>query len=100
MNLFGVLFVRKNPDGTNPELSDKTINHEMIHTEQIKDCLWIFYYPIYLILWFLEVLLPPYPSAYKDTCMERECYDNDMNLNYLKTRKPWNFLKYFKHDRL
>ena len=40
INIFGTFFVRKRKDGSNPKLSDITINHELIHTSQMKEMLY------------------------------------------------------------
>ena len=37
INLFGIIF-------TKGELSNKELNHEAIHTEQMKEMLYIFFY--------------------------------------------------------
>lgn len=92
MNLFGVLFVRREFRGT---ITDIDINHEKIHSAQFKELLYIFYYPIYWICWIIEIIRPPYETAYRDTCFEREAYFNEKNLNYLKTRRHYVFLKYW-----
>lgn len=84
INLFGILFVRSKFRGT---LTRVVLNHENIHSAQIKDCLYVFYYPLYVLFWLIEVLRPPYNSAYKDNCFEREAQLNETNLNYLRNRK-------------
>ena len=45
VNLFGVLFTRRDRP-----ISDKTLNHEQIHTEQMKEMLYVFFYIWYVIL--------------------------------------------------
>lgn len=58
----------------------------------------LFFYIWYFLEWFIKLFLPPYPSAYKDICFECEANLNEENPDYLKTRKPFAFLKYlFKH---
>lgn len=88
INLFGVLFA-KGP-------CDKfTINHELIHTAQIKELCYIFFYLAYLIEWFVRILyLWNGFEAYKRISFEREAYANDRNLDYLSSRKHFSFLKY------
>ena len=44
INLFGILFVRGNA-----ELSDEVINHESIHTAQMKEMLYIPFY-----IWYVK----------------------------------------------
>ena len=49
MNLFGVLFVRWEKGKPKPTLSKYTINHESIHTKQMKELGYIFFYIWYVI---------------------------------------------------
>jgi len=72
---------------------EKLINHETIHWYQQLEMLIIFFYPWYFIEWGIKAITPP-PGAYKDVGFERESYDNDDNLDYLKTRKPYAWFKY------
>ena len=88
MNLFGVLFVRGNA-----RIDDITLNHEKIHTAQIKEMLYVFFYVWYVIEWLIRL---PKGNAYRNISFEREAYDNQYNLNYLKSRKRFNFAKYLK----
>ena len=58
----------------------------------------LFFYIWYYLEWMIKLILPPYPSAYKDICFECEANMNEDNENYLKTQRPFAFLKYlFKH---
>ena len=88
MNLFGVLFVRKGAS-----ISDKTVNHEKIHTAQIKEMFYVFFYVWYVIEWLIRL---PKGNAYRNISFEREAYDNQNDLNYLKSRKRFDFAKYIK----
>lgn len=88
MNLFGVLFVRGNA-----RIDDITLNHEKIHTAQMKEMLYVFFYIWYLIEWLIRL---PKGNAYRNISFEREAYTNDKNPNYLKTRKRYAFLKYMR----
>lgn len=86
MNLFGVLFVRGNA-----RIDDITLNHEKIHTAQIKEMFYVFFYVWYVIEWLIRL---PKGNAYRNISFEREAYTNGNNTNYLKTRKRFAFLKY------
>ena len=83
INLFGVLLVR----GTEKDINERVLNHEKIHTAQMKE-LW--YIPFY-ILYFLEWLyrLTQKGNAYRNISFEREAYENERNLNYLSSRTKW-----------
>ena len=88
INLFGVLFVRKNA-----EIDELTINHEEIHTAQMKETLYVFFYVWYIIEWLIRL---PFGNAYRNISFEREAYANQDDLNYLENRKRFDFVKYIK----
>lgn len=73
------------------------INHEKIHLRQQMELLII---PFYIIYGFeFLVRLVQYRSwklAYLNISFEREAYINEKDLNYLKSRPFWNFIRYFK----
>lgn len=95
INLFGILFVRQDSWARKTEAQKAvTINHELIHTEQMKETLYIGFYLLYLLMWLVRLLTPPWDTAYQDISFEQEAYCNEKNLNYLKTRKPYNWLNY------
>ena len=91
MNLFGILFARNEYRN---KISDRTINHESIHTAQIKEMGYIFFYMWYLVEWLIRLFVNS--NAYRNISFEREAFINDDNLNYLKTRKRFSWLKYIK----
>lgn len=80
INLFGVLFVRKGYC-----ISDKTLNHEKIHTAQMKELLYMFFYLIYIIEWVVRLVMNR--NAYRNISFEQEAYNNDCNYSYLESRK-------------
>ena len=96
INLFGVLFVREE----NQDFVNKTvINHESIHTEQIKEMLYIFFYIWYGIEWLIKFIISPYlfktnKNAYHNISFEQEAYYNEDDYNYLNKRKRYSWLKY------
>ena len=83
MNLFGILFLRKPYS-----LSEKDINHEAIHTAQMKELLFIFFYIIYFLEWIVRLFINK--NAYRSISFEKEAYSNEKNLEYLKTRKHFS----------
>lgn len=89
INLFGILFARK---GSN--IDDVTINHESIHTEQMKEMLYILFYIWYIIEWIIRLFKKG--NAYRNISFEQEAYDNENNLDYLKTRKHYGWFKYLE----
>lgn len=62
------------------------INHERIHLRQQIEMLIIPFY-----IWYLIEL---YTKGYMNISFEKEAYGNDHNLNYLKKRRIFSFIKY------
>ena len=90
VNLFGVIFTRRDR-----LISSVELNHEMIHTEQMKEMLYIFFYLWYLIEWLIRlIILRDSHKAYRAISFEREAYDNQENLTYLECRKRYRWLSY------
>lgn len=90
MNLFGYLLCKDS-------ISEKTLNHENIHTEQMKEMLYVGFYLWYCfewayqgVVWFFNKDMLPYHFI----TFEQEAYENDDNLSYLQTRKRWNWIRY------
>lgn len=75
-------------------LSSKTkmnpvlLNHERIHLRQQLELLVIPFYVWYLI--------ENQFRDYKKITFEREAFANEKDLNYLKKRSPFGFIKYLK----
>lgn len=86
INLFGILFVRENA-----KLDAKTINHEEIHTAQMKEMLYVFFYLWYVIEWIIRLFGKG--NAYRKVSFEKEAYNNQDDVTYLTKRKHYNWLK-------
>jgi len=84
INLFGILFVRKEYKGK--QLTETTINHEKIHTAQMKELLYIPFYIAYFFEWLVR-LVTNTNTAYRSISFEQEAHNNQNNMGYLKTRK-------------
>jgi hypothetical protein len=82
MNLFGLLFVRKEYKG---KLNEYVYNHECIHTEQMKELGYIFFYIIYFIEWLIRLFMKG--NAYRNISFEKEAYSYEYDLDYLNARK-------------
>ena len=114
MNILGLVFTRKKAD----EITITTKRHEQIHTMQQYEILgasalislvlcniWASWWyllitialpiALYVLVWLIELALPPYNSAYKDSPFEREAFANDEDVNYLVTRPLFAWVKYF-----
>ena len=93
INLFGVIIARKE----HGDLNRIERNHELIHTRQMLEMVVVFFYIFYVIEWILRIL--QYRNrykAYQNISFEREAYCNMNNINYLKNRRIYAFLKYLK----
>ncbi len=82
---------------SNKELKKDPVfmNHEHIHLRQQLELLIVFFYLFYLLHYFFNrIKYKDHDKAYRNICFERESYTNESNLNYLKTRRFFNWLKY------
>lgn len=77
------------------EMSEKTKNHETIHYKQQLEMLFVFQWIMYGLfhLWGL-IKYRNGQEAYYENPFEREAYDNDQDLDYLKERKHYSWVKY------
>ena len=100
INLFGVLFTKKN----SLLIRRSVLNHESIHTEQYKDLIYIFFLILYVVEWLIKIPCswfykqPEYKKitnvAYRSISHEQEAYYNQYDFNYLKNRKRFSWVKY------
>ncbi|KAA3620835.1 MAG: hypothetical protein DWP94_11665 [Flavobacterium sp.] len=71
------------------------INHEKIHLRQQIEFLIIPFYLWYLIEYVIRLIqFRSTKIAYRNISFEREAYSNEKDLNYLKSRSFWSFIKY------
>ena len=64
------------------------VNHELIHTAQQKELLWLPFYIVYLIEWFIRLCqYRNLHKAYMSISFEKEAYGHGNDLQYLKNRK-------------
>ena len=63
-----------------------TINHEKIHLRQQAEMLILPFFIFYLV----EAII----RGYRSISFEKEAYENENNLNYLKNRKLYSWVKY------
>lgn len=99
INLFGILFVRGNA-----AISQEVINHESIHTAQMKEMLYIPFYLwycieyVYRMFWYAKKSnKPKAKDPYHALSFEREAYQNENTPDYLEHRSFWAWTKYFKY---
>lgn len=73
------------------------INHEKIHLRQQLELLIIPFFIIYGFEFLVRLIqFKSWKLAYLNISFEREAYDNEQDLNYLKSRSVWNFIRYLK----
>jgi len=91
ITIFPFIFLKHSSDRDNRIL----INHERIHVLQALELLIIPFYFLYVLEFSLRMLqYRNFTRAYLNISFEREAYENEHNLNYLKSRKLFSFWKY------
>ncbi len=92
INIFGILFVRGDA-----VMASTDINHESIHTAQMKEMLYVFFYLWYVIEWLVRLVqYRNAHTAYRNIGFEREAYMNQGNMGYLQGRGRYAWWKYLK----
>lgn len=89
INLFGVTFVRSGRIFTSVDYT-----HESIHTEQMKELLYVGFYLWYAVEWIIRLFCKG--NAYRNISFEREAYDNQYKPYYTSSRSHFAFLRYLK----
>ena len=89
INLFEQVFIRRDIWEVRSEKAKaETLNHEAIHTAQMRELLWVFFYIIYGLEWFVRLFING-KEAYHNVSFEVEAYDNQACAEYLKYRKHY-----------
>ena len=94
INLLGLVFVRKGA-----KFTEVDYNHEHIHSKQMAEMLWIFFYLWYGIEYLIILCFAKWNKQnerYHDVSFEEEAHNKDSNLDYLSTRKHYAWFKYIK----
>lgn len=76
-------------------LSWRTINHESIHIAQNREMLYLGFYIWYVCEFFVRLIQTKGHAlqAYHLISFEREAYENDFNIKYLRKRKHYSWLR-------
>ncbi len=70
------------------------LNHEKIHIKQQIELLILPFFVWYFVDFLIQfVKFGNINQAYRNIIFEKEAYQNEHNLNYLKTRKFFGFLR-------
>lgn len=83
INLFGVLFVKRDMF-----LTPNVLNHERIHTAQMRELLFIPFYILYVLEWMWRLICERgnLYRAYLAISHEKEAYAHARDLTYLSNR--------------
>lgn len=86
INLFGILFAKHDM-----ALTPEVMNHESIHTAQIRELLWVPFYLIYIAEWLWQLCRHRFDGyrAYRSISFEREAYSRQSEPGYLLRRPPF-----------
>lgn len=77
------------------KITEIDMNHEAIHSAQMKEMFYLFFYLWYLCEWIVRILQNRDAHlAYRNISFEREAYTNEKELEYLRIRKRFAFIKY------
>lgn len=84
INIFGILFAKRDM-----RLSPEVINHERIHTAQMRELLYLPFYFFYVLEWLWRLIQCRGDSyaAYRRLSFEREAYAYGPDLSYLPHRR-------------
>ena len=91
LTIYPFVFLSNRSDSQNKVL----LNHEKIHIRQQLELLIIPFFIWYVTEYLIRILR--YKNrivAYRNISFEREAYCNEKDLNYVKSRYIWRFLKY------
>lgn len=97
INLFGILFVRGTRDEKEHRINGRVMNHEMIHTAQMKELAYIFFYLWYFMEYcVIRLCHKKQGCAYHDVSFEEEAYLHENDEQYLQNRKHYSWIKFVK----
>ncbi|MCP2028841.1 hypothetical protein L1276_004012 [Flavobacterium sp. HSC-32F16] len=96
MAVFPFVLVKYDLDKTNGVF----VNHEKIHLRQQLELLIIPFFVWYFLEYLIRLI--QYKNAglaYRNISFEREAYDKESDLNYLKNRSFFQFLHFIKSNK-
>lgn len=83
INLFGVCFVREGE-----AMPPHSINHEKIHSAQMRELWYIGFYILYLIEWIYRLFCHT-RTAYRGISFEVEAYEHQYDNDYSENREKF-----------
>lgn len=91
ITIYPFVILRHKKDYTNQIL----LNHERIHLRQQLELAVVFFFLAYAVAYGLMLMkFRNHKLAYRNIIFEREAYANEKDLNYLKKRPFWGFMKF------
>lgn len=95
INLFGFIIIRR---GNRLRWAD--LNHELIHSRQQAEMLWIPFYIWYVVEWLVRLIAyRDTTKAYYNISFEREAYANQYDIKYLRKRNFFSWMRYLRKNR-
>ena len=92
LNLFGTFWARDTS-----WIDRFVINHERIHTAQMRELLFIPFYIFYVLEWLIRIIqFRDAHKAYLNISFEREAYTHGHDLEYLKQRPHFASIHYLR----
>ncbi|MDE6561093.1 MAG: hypothetical protein K2K75_06920 [Muribaculaceae bacterium] len=92
LNLFGTFWARDTS-----WIDRFVINHERIHTAQMRELLFIPFYIFYVLEWLIRIIqFRDAHKAYLNISFEREAYTHGHDLEYLKQRRHFASIHYLR----
>lgn len=88
MNLFELIFVRSE---YKERFTEVDLNHEKIHSAQMRELLYIGFYLWYILEYIFNVFKYKgnLDKAYRNISFEKEAYSHQKDLDYLENRKHY-----------
>lgn len=86
INLFGVLFVKQGVS-----ITSELVNHERIHTAQMRELIYVPFYILYVLEWLVRVVQcrGRLFEAYMRISFEQEAYKHSGEQDYLARRRHY-----------
>lgn len=94
INLFGILFARKGMT-----IYKHTLVHESIHTAQMEEMLYVFFYLWYVVEWLVKLChYRKCGIAYHYISFECEAYRHQYEDDYLANRRHYEWIHHLKRS--
>ena len=91
INLFGLIF-------TVIPLTPRMLRHELIHSRQQREMLYLPFFLWYVVEWLvLWLRYGDRMKAYRNIRFEREAYSHEADETYLNRRRPYEWLRKMKN---